>query len=109
MPLVRPIWLVTVTATLLSLPACPRDAPDTLNRATLLDRSQGLEISRTAARQYGYDQANYELDTFGDPVSDDGQTWRFLYRARPQDGGYGRHFLVVVDRRSHEAEVFPGE
>lgn len=106
---IRSAWLATVTATLLSLPACSRDTADADSHSALLERNQGLEISRTAARQYGYDLGNYELDTFGDSISGDGRAWLFLYRARPHDGGSGRHFLVAVDRRSRQVEIFRGE
>lgn len=74
----------------------------------LMTREQGLAIARKAATARGYDLGRYSLDTFGLELSEDGGQWMFGFLCKPIPPP-GCSFLVIVDRRTGIAEVFPGE
>lgn len=74
----------------------------------LMTREQGLAIARKAATAHGYDLERYSLDTFGLELSEDGGQWTFGFLCKPVPPP-GCMFLVIVDRRTAVAEVFPGE
>ncbi|WP_157476208.1 hypothetical protein [Lysobacter sp. Root690] len=74
----------------------------------LMTREQALPIARKAATAHGYDLERYSLDTFGNELSEDGGEWMFGFLCKPVPPP-GCMFLVVVDRRTGIAEVFPGE
>ena len=74
-----------------------------------LSRVAALEISRKAAVTSGYDLAKYKLDTFGNELSQDQSEWLFVYLCSPGPPPPGCHFLVVVDRNTGKATVYPGE
>lgn len=74
----------------------------------LLDRAEALKISRVAALAKGYDLERYQLQTFGQELSQDKEEWLFGYAQNPSPPPGGM-FLVVVDRRTGKAEVYPGE
>ena len=93
------------TAALLS--AC-RPQPPASNAAPI-SRVAALEIGRKAAAASGYDLAIYKLDTFGKGVSEDQTEWVFGYLCSPGPPPPGCNFLVVVDRKTGQATVYPGE
>jgi len=71
-----------------------------------VSRTAALEISRKAAAASGYDLAKYKLDTFGRELSEDETEWLFGYICHPSPGC---HFLIVVDRKTGKATIYPGE
>ena len=99
---VRILLLVLAVASLLA--AC---RPQSQARSTsTIGRTAALEISRKAAVAGGYDLAKYKLDTHGKELSEDEVEWLFGYICYPAPGC---HFLVVVDRKTGKATVYPGE
>jgi hypothetical protein len=76
------------------------------DNASHASRAAALEISRKAATGSGYDLSKYKLDTFGRELSEDQREWLFGYICYPSPGC---HFLVVVDRKTGKATVYPGE
>ena len=76
------------------------------DNASYVSRAAALEISRKAATGNGYDLSKYKLDTFGKELSEDQREWLFGYICYPSPGC---HFLVVVDRKTGKATVYPGE
>lgn len=75
-------------------------APVTYERA--------VEISRHAARAHGYDLDKYRLDTLGHPAADKDK-WLVAYLCGPEPPPPGCSFIVVVDRRTGDTEVYPGQ
>lgn len=75
---------------------------------SFLTREEGLAIARKAATAHGYGLERYSLDAFGRELSEDGGQWLFGFLCKPVPPP-GCTFLVVVDRRTGIAEVFPGE
>lgn len=69
---------------------------------------RAVEISRQAAKEHGYDLGKYRLDTFGDPAADKGK-WLVAYLCGPEPPPPGCSFIVVVDRRTGDTEVYPGQ
>jgi hypothetical protein len=71
---------------------------------------RALEISREAAQKHGYDLGKYRLDTFGDPAADKDK-WIVVYLCGPEPtpAPSGCSFMVVVDRKTGNAETYPGE
>ncbi|RDY65442.1 hypothetical protein [Lysobacter soli] len=75
----------------------------------LLAREQALARAREVAVTDGRDLERYELDTFGDELTEDRSEWVFVFRCKPAPAPPGCHFMVVVDRRTGESQLFPGE
>ena len=69
---------------------------------------RALEISRGAAQKHGYDLGKYRIDTFGDPAADKDK-WLIVYLCDPEPAPHGCSFMVVVDRKTGNTEVRPGE
>ena len=78
-------------------------------RDGLMSREQGLDRAREVAKEDGRDLARYELDTFGDELTEDRSEWMFVFQCKPMPAPPGCHFMVVVDRRTGDARLFPGE
>ena len=74
-----------------------------------MSRIAALEIGRKAAAASGYDLAKYKLDTFGNELTEDQSEWVFGYLCSPGPPPPGCNFLVVVDRTTGKATVYPGE
>jgi hypothetical protein len=92
-------------ALVVALPAACREGTHS-DKASPVSRAAALEISREAATGSGYDLSKYKLDTFGKELSEDQREWLFGYICYPSPGC---HFLVVVDRKTGKATVYPGE
>ena len=68
-----------------------------------------VEISRDTAKKNGYNLEKYTLDTFGDPSGGGTDEWLIAYRCLPTPPPLGCGFLVVVDRKTGNAEIHKGE
>ena len=75
----------------------------------LMARAQGLIRARELAKSEGLDLARYELDTFGTELTEDRGEWMFVFICKPVPPPPGCMFMVVVDRRTGKAQLFPGE
>ncbi len=91
--------LLVATATLVGCKSSEAQ-PVTYERA--------LEISREVAQKHGYDLGKYRLDTFGDPAAEKGK-WLIVYLCGPKPATPGCSFMVVVDRKTGNTAVHPGE
>lgn len=87
-----------------TLPGPATDTP----RDGLMNREQGLARAREVAKSSGRDLARYELNTFGDELTEDRSEWVFIFQCKPIPPPPGCHFMVVVDRRTGDARLFPG-
>jgi len=75
----------------------------------LITREQGLARAREVAKSDGRDLARYELDTFGNELTADHSEWLFVFQCKPRPAPPGCHFMVVVDRRTGDTRLFPGQ
>lgn len=82
-------------------------ADDATRRNRLLGREEALDIAERHISEKDVDLREYRIRMDGEELSEDGNKWLFLFECwewRP-----GCHFLVIVDRRSAQAEFMPGE
>ena len=73
-----------------------------------MTREQGLVIARDVAKSKGLDLARYELDTFGDGLTEDRSEWIFVFHCKPVPAPRGCQFMVVVERRTGSGRLLPG-
>ena len=99
--------LLLALAVVLLFSSC--DSKSHASGAETVTQAKAIEISRKAAAASGYDLAKYKLDTFGNELSEDRSEWLIGYLCSPGPPPPGCHFLVVVDRKTGKATVYPGE
>jgi hypothetical protein len=93
--------LLSVFALILWITACGDSRSISYERA--------IEISRKTAEQNGYDLNKYALDTFGDPTGGGNEEWLIGYHCSPEPPRPGCAFLVAVDRRTGNAQLYRGQ
>jgi hypothetical protein len=71
-------------------------------------REQALKIAERTAERSNIQLSEYSLSTYGEPLTEDGRTWLFLWECKPVPPP-GCHFLVSVDRTTGAAELHRGE
>jgi hypothetical protein len=73
-----------------------------------ITREQALKIAEHTAERSNIQLSKYSLSTYGEPLTQDGRTWLFLWECKPLPPP-GCHFLVSVDRTTGAADLHRGE